>query len=352
MKHLASFLKYAVIVLVTGYLLYVSYMSIDVANLNEGQTRWQFILETWSKSNKFYLVLSAAIAILSHVTRAYTWQILLKPLGYEFSLKNSFLAVMNGYFINLFIPRGGEISRPYALKKTDNVPAEIGIGTIVTERIIDLILLLLCIGTVFVFQLTKFSSFFGEILKTPEAQQQSKSLINSTTIGIALIVLVVIIAASLLIYKIKKRYFLRITIKGKILLFGLKDGLLSVFKLEKRFLYIGLLFSIWIMYFFMQYTMFMAFDDTKNLSLFDCLTIFTVSSIAMAMPMPGGTGSYHFIVPKALVLLCGIQSTAGATAFATIFHAYHTLIIIILGCIGIIVTNQEIKRKNQLAKIS
>lgn len=350
MKHLTSFLKYSVIILVTGYLLYYSYMSIDVSNLAAGQTRWQFILQTWNKSNKFYLALSAIIAVLSHVTRAYTWQILLKPLGYKFSLKNSFLAVMNGYFVNLFIPRGGEISRPYALKKTDNVPAEVGIGTIVTERILDILLLLLCIGTVFVFQLTKFSSFFGEIMKTPEAQQQSKGLINSTTIGAALLVVVLVMAVSLYIYKIKKRFFLRITIKGKILLFGLKDGLLSVFKLEKRFLYIGLLLSIWIMYFFMQYTMFMAFDDTKGLSLFDCLTIFTVSSIAMAMPMPGGTGSYHFIVPKALVLLCGIQSNAGATAFATIFHAYHTLIIIIIGSIGIFVTNQEIKRKKLLAK--
>jgi len=344
MEKVKSLLKYAIIFCLTGYLLYVSYTSIDPNHLAPGQTRGEFILAIWKESNLFFLILSGICAILSHVVRAERWRILLEPLGYRISLLNGFHAVMNGYFVNLFLPRGGEISRPYTLKTLENVPAETGIGTVLMERIIDLILLVVCVGTVVVFQLTKFSHFMEQVFSSPEAAIEKEPFFNTSKILMLIAGVIVLVIGSYYLLKTKKYLFLRILVKIKSLLLGLKEGLMSIFKLKKRAQFLFYSFLIWVLYYLMLYTVLLAFKETSTLSFLDGLTIFTVSGIAMAMPMPGGTGTYHYLVPKALVLLCGMAELNKAIAFATIFHAYQTLLIIVLGFIGLIVINNSKKR--------
>lgn len=345
MEKVKTLLKYTIIFCLTGYLLYVSYTSIDPENLAPGQTRGEFILAIWKESNVFFLILSGICAVLSHVVRAERWRILLEPLGYKISLLNGFHAVMNGYFVNLFLPRGGEISRPYTLKTLENVPAETGIGTVLMERIIDLILLVTCIGTVVIFQLSKFSNFMEQIFSSPEAAIEKEPFFTLTKMSFIGAIFVCLIFVSYYLLKTKKYLFLKILVRIKNLLIGLKQGLLSIFKLKKRAQFLIYSFLIWVLYYLMLYTVLLAFKETSSMSFMDGLTIFTVSGIAMAMPMPGGTGTYHYLVPKALVLLCGMAELNRAIAFATIFHAYQTLLIIVLGFIGLIVINNSKKSK-------
>ena len=160
---LKNILKYSVILSVMGYLLYNTIMDIDEDVLEEGQTRLSFIYSYWLKSDKFFMFLSAFLAIASHIIRALRWRVLLEPLGYkDISVFNSTNAVLNGYFVNLFIPRGGELSRPFTLERSNNVPTDIGVGTVVTERIIDLIFLVICLGSVFIFQADIIIQFVTE----------------------------------------------------------------------------------------------------------------------------------------------------------------------------------------------
>lgn len=337
MNSLKNILKYVIIFSVTFYLLYVSYTSIDPAQLGADESRLDFLLKIWNSANKFYLFLSAGMAVLSHMVRAERWRILLAPIGYKVSLWNSFISVMNGYFVNLAIPRGGEISRPYALKKLEGVPAETGIGTVVMERLIDVVFLIICMGSVFVFQISQFSDFFAQIFASPEAQQEKPPFFTTTKIAIIAAVLIFVIAAYFFLITKKKTLLNRLIVKVKLLLLGLKDGFGSILKLEKRGLFILYSFLIWLLYYLMMYAVVLAFPETQHLSFMDALTIFVIGGVAMALPMPGGTGTYHFLVPKGLVLLCGIASESKAIAFATIFHGWQTLVIIILGFIGLVV---------------
>ena len=348
MNSLKNIAKYVIIFSVTFYLLYVSYTSIDPAQLGKDETRLDFLVNIWKGANKFFLFLSAIFAILSHLIRAERWRILLQPIGFKVSLWHSFTAVMNGYFVNLAVPRGGEISRPYTLKKLEGVPAETGIGTVVMERLIDLVFLLICIGSVFVFQITQFSDFFNQIFSSPEAQEEKPPFFTSTKIIAGSVILVLGVATYLFLIT-KKKYFLkRLIVKIKLLLVGLKSGLGSIFKLEKRWSFIFYSFLIWVMYYLMLYAVVMAFPETKHLSFMDGLTIFVIGGIAMALPMPGGTGTYHFLVPQGLVLLCGIASESKAIAFATIFHGWQTLVIILLGFIGLVVIQKHGKQNTNV----
>lgn len=337
MNSIKNIVKYVIIFSVTFYLLYVSYTSIDPAQLGENESRFDFLLKIWNSANKFYLFLSAAMAVLSHIVRAERWRILLAPIGYKVSLWNSFTAVMNGYFVNLAIPRGGEISRPYALKKLEGVPAETGIGTVVMERLIDVVFLIICMGSVFVFQLSQFSGFFAEIFASPEAQQEKLPFFTTTKIVVIAVAAIFLTASYFFLITKKKTLLNRIIIKIKLLFLGLKDGFGSILKLEKRGLFILYSFLIWLLYYLMLYSVVLAFPETRHLSFMDGLTIFVIGGVAMALPMPGGTGTYHYLVPKGLVLLCGIASESKAIAFATIFHGWQTLVIIILGFIGLVV---------------
>lgn len=339
-KKLLSSLKYIVIFSLTAYLLWTSFNAIDDEVLQPGQSRVGFVLKVWTEGDKFFFFLSAVFTILSHLLRAERWKLLLNPLGYSPSLWNGFTAVMNGYFINLAIPRGGEVSRPVTLNKLEGIPVGTSIGTVVMERIIDLIFLFLCIGTVFLFQFDLLIAFF-KTLPMGQSAGGEFHLPPIVLYGFAGLIIVALIGFILL--KLKPELFVALKEKFLELTNGLKSGLLSIFKLEKWLLFIIYSVLIWVCYFMMLWMIFMAFKETETLGFIDALSIFVVGGIALAMPMPGGAGSYHTMVPLAMVHLCGLDSLSKGVAFATIFHGWQTLIVILLGMIGLIVINNKTK---------
>lgn len=339
-KKLLSFLKYILIFGLTAYLLWDSFEKIDDKALAEGQSKIGFVLDVFSQGSTLFFVLSAFFTVLSHVIRAERWKLLLEPIGYNVSLWNSFTAVINGYFVNLAIPRGGEVSRPITLGKLEGVPLNTSLGTVVMERIIDLIFLVICLGSVFIFQFTTLLQFLEDYTPTVEQTQAGSSLglIHYAAIGGVVGAITVLI-----LYKVKPALFQLIREKATEFILGMKSGVLSVFKLEKRLLFFFYSISIWISYMMMLWMILLAFDETSVLSFMDALTIFAVGGIALAIPSPGGAGTYHTMVPLAMVHLCGLTDLAKGVAFATIFHGWQTLIVIILGMIGLIVINTKKK---------
>lgn len=324
---LKAILQYLAMILLTALLLWLSLRSLSVV---EGQSKSDFLWETWNKSNKWYLLAMALIAMLSHLLRAYRWQMLLKPTGHTISLGSSFLSLMIGYMVNLAIPRGGEVSRCYNLFKLENAPVEISFGTVVAERVVDVICLLTLVTLSFFVEWEKLSEFI-------------ETLGIFTTGGLQLPSWV-LIAFSALLGLLLLLYLFRKNEKFKKVVQGFRRGLVAVFRIEKKFSFVVLSIVIWVLYFIMTYFVIKAFPETSQLGFSAVLTLFAIGSIAMAAPLPGGAGSYHTLVPLGLVMLYQLPK-ADAVAFVFIFHGWQTFIMIVGGIVSLIISYWLIKWK-------
>jgi uncharacterized protein (TIRG00374 family) len=305
----------------------------------EGEDKADYLLRTWRAADKTWLLLMALVAMCSHVVRAERWRMLIEPVSVKPKLSNSFFSLMVGYLVNLVIPRGGEVSRCYNLYKLDKTPVELSFGTVVVERIIDLMCLLLLISVSFIIESEKLFAFIDTL---PLGTGGSSRLTTVLMILGGLIVL-----GLLFVWFVKKNKKLNAFVRKTWL--GFREGLLSVFKLKNKGLFIFYSLLIWTLYFVMSYTVIMAFPETKHLGFSAVLSLFAIGSIAMAAPLPGGTGSYHVLVPQGLVFLYHIPM-ADAVAFTFIFHGWQTAIMIFGGAISLIITSILVKRKPALDK--
>lgn len=325
-----TILQYVFIFLVTGLLIWFSLKGLT------GENKGEYLLKTWQAADKGWLIVMAVVAMISHLLRAQRWRMLLEPSGYKGQLKFSFLSLMVGYLVNMVIPRGGEVSRCYNLYKLDKTPVDVSFGTVVIERIVDLVCLLTLIAIAFIVESDKLFEFI-ETLPIGEDGESSGSNMLLYIAG-ALIIL-----GMILYWLIKKNKKLNAFIVRT--WHGFKDGFLSIFRLKNKGLFAAYSVLIWGLYFLMSYTVILAFPETKHLGVEAVLSLFAIGSIAMAAPLPGGAGSYHILVPQGLVFLYGIPQ-ADAVAFTFIFHGWQTAILILGGAISLIATSIILKRRN------
>jgi uncharacterized protein (TIRG00374 family) len=328
------FLQYIIIIAATVLLIWLSLRGLKVG---EGENKWDYLIHTWRTADKGWLLLMAFVYTISHVIRAERWRLVLLALGKQTSFRNGFLSLMVGYLVNLVIPRGGEVSRCYNLYKLDKVPVEITFGTVVMERIVDLLCLAILIGVSFVLESQKLFAFIDTLPINIEAGS-SKFVILLCLGGFLFLVFIV---CYWLIRKNEKLNRLAIKIWE-----GFKGGLFSFFQLEKKGLFVFFSIVIWIFYFFMSYCVIRAFPATSDLGFQAVMGLFAIGAIAMAVPLPGGTGSYHVLVPQGLVFLYGIPKTE-AVAFTFIFHGWQTVIVIFAGALSLIVTSILVKKNSQ-----
>ncbi|QSE98611.1 lysylphosphatidylglycerol synthase transmembrane domain-containing protein [Fulvivirga lutea] len=340
-KKIKNFLKYVVMLLVTAILLWLSFGSIEV---KEGESKTEYLLAVWNSADKIFLFLSAFVALLSHLIRAQRWKLLLNPIGHNVTLGQGFLSVMIGYFINLAIPRGGEVSRCYNLYRLNGTPVNVSLGTVVAERVIDLLFLIILLSISFFVELDNLLMFFkSEEVQALTSQKSDRSYIMIIMAGVLFILAIWLIFTFLL--KKRRILVLRFLLKSKNALSGIKDGVKSVLQLESRTLFIIHSLLIWVCYYLMMYFVMLAFPETQNLGLGAALTIFVIGGIAMAMPLPGGAGSFHVLVSTGLILLYMLPKDK-AVAFTFIFHGWQTLVIIIAGALSMIIS-QVIRSKSE-----
>lgn len=295
----------------------------------EGTSRSEFIWQTWLRANKLDLFVMAVISMLSHVLRAYRWKMLLAPTGHKVGLGNSFLSLMIGYLVNLAVPRGGEISRCYNLLKLEKTPVEISFGTVVAERMIDVLCLVILIAISFFVEWEKLIAFINTLPITTGDKGYTKVII-------VLLIGILIVAGAIYLFRKSERL--------KKIIAGFKDGLLSVFKLDHPWVFICASIAIWLLYFVTSYFVIIAFPETEVLGMRAVLTLFAIGAIAMAAPLPGGAGSYHTLVPLGLVMLYGMPK-GDAVAFVFIFHAWQTFIMITAGVVSLAISYWIIRWK-------
>ncbi|WP_276367246.1 lysylphosphatidylglycerol synthase transmembrane domain-containing protein [Chryseolinea sp. H1M3-3] len=328
---LKSLIQYVIILGVTILLIYLSLRGLKVA---EGENKWDYLQRTWGNANKGWLIAMAVLSLVSHVIRAERWRMLLEPVGYHAKLSHSFHSLMVGYLINLVIPRGGEISRCYNLYKLDKIPVIESFGTVVVERVVDLFFLVLLIAISFAFESKKLFAFIETLPLTTS---------GNSKIGLIIIILVGISASvTLLLWLLKKNKKVHTLIQKTWSSF--KEGILSIFRLKNKGLFVLYSCIVWSLYFAMSYTVLKAFPATERLDFSAVLSLFAIGAIAMAAPLPGGTGSYHVLVPQGLFFLYQIP-LSDAVAFTFIFHGWQTALFIFFGVLSLIITSFIVKRR-------
>jgi uncharacterized protein (TIRG00374 family) len=275
------------------------------------------------------------ILMVSHVLRAERWKMLMKPTGHPITLTNSFLSLLIGYLINLAIPRGGEISRCYNLYKLDKSPVEISFGTVVVERAVDLICFVVIVIIAFLVESDKLFAFI-------ESLPLSRSAGTEKILLLAVLALAALIIGTIGVVLIKRNE--RIRTKWMQLWGGFKTGLSGVFNLERKGLFIFYSIVIWVLYFLMTYTVILAFQETSHLGMSAVLSLFAIGSLAMVLPLPGGAGSYHTLVPAGMVFLYQIPRSQ-AVAFTFVFHGWQTMVMIVGGVLAFAVTYFIIHRR-------
>ncbi|MBT2160042.1 lysylphosphatidylglycerol synthase transmembrane domain-containing protein [Zobellia barbeyronii] len=271
------------------------------------------------EADLFWVSISIVLGILGHISRAVRWNYLLEPLGYKPKIINNIFIILMAYFANLGIPRTGEILRATALTTYEGVPFEKGFGTIVTERVIDVIMLLSLIGITLLLQTDIILGFL-----------QDKGF---NIKGLLLLMAAGLVGLVLFFLFIKKSSH-KIAIKIKGFVKGLMEGVFSIFKMKKKWAFVLHTLFIWGCYIGMLWVIKFTVPETIHLSLSELMVAFVAGSFAMTATN-GGIGLYPIAVSSALTIF-GISAVSG-DAFGWIMWIAQTLMIVVFGAISFLV---------------
>lgn len=271
--------------------------------------------------NWWWMLLSFPFGILAQAFRGWRWKQTLEPLGERPRNTVAVNAVFLSYAASLVVPRIGEFARCGVLKRWDNVPFPKALGTVVTERAIDSLLVLLIAGLTFLSQFAVFDKFFrktGTRMDEILAGFTSAGWIVTAICAIAVLVLLYFLVKNLSIYN-----------KVKDMVNGLMQGVTSVRHVRNVPLFLFYTIGIWTSYFLHYYLTFFCFDSIAGLGLDCAIVTFIVGSMAVIVPTPNGAGPWHFAV-KTMLTLYGVAST-DALYFVLIVHSIQTLLVVAMG---------------------
>jgi len=273
------------------------------------------LLADFKNADYLYIYLSLFIALTGYISRAYRWKYTLEHLGYQSSFPLNFFAVNIGYLVNMTIPRSGEVARALVLKNYRNVPFDKAFGTIISERIIDLILLVFFIAGTVILQFGTLKEYLIE--KIPV----EKLLFYGLLLG------VIFIGAILLFMYSRSKWIKKLKIK----ISGLTEGALSVFKMPNKWPFLLHSLYIWVSYVLMFYITIYALPETSGISFGVVATAFVIGSLAITFTN-GGFGVYPVVLATILELY-GVPMATG-TAFGWIVWSSQIALIILLGGIS------------------
>ncbi len=323
-KRILRVLKVFISIALAGLLLHLVFKNID----------WAEFIEKAKTVDLTWVLISVIVSTTAFFARAYRWNILLEPLGYQLKTGRTTIAVIIGYLANLAIPRLGEVSRCGVLNRNDNVNFTHSFGSVVAERIIDLVTLFLMIFISLALEYKRVTSFLKEAYAD----------LNLPVFVIYLIIVFALIGIGVLVYVVKKRNSM--TGKFAEIIKSFVDGLLSLRKIKNIKGFVLSTILIWLVYFIMTFIVFFAVPETSNLGLGAGLMLLVTGGIALSIPVQSGFGTYHGMV-AGMLLLYGIDKTTGLF-FATLLHTSQIVSIAIFGTIALILSALVRKRQTKL----
>lgn len=305
-------LKISFPLMLGGAILYWMYRGFDfesVENIILNDMNWAWML------------LSFPFGILAQMFRGWRWRQVLDPIGEHTRRSTAVHSIFLSYAASLVVPRIGEFTRCGVLKRYDNVSFPKALGTVVTERAIDTLLMAAVVALALVLQMSVFSTFFnktGTSLDTLLSRFSATGYFVTAVCAVAALVLLHLLLRKLSVYN-----------KVKATLGGIWQGIVSLRSVKNIPLFVFYTLGIWVCYFLHYYLTFFCFDFTSGLGA-DCAFItFVVGSIAVIVPTPNGAGPWHFAV-KTMMILYGVSDT-NALYFVLIVHAVQTMLVVLLG---------------------
>jgi len=312
-KALLKILKIVLPLVLGLFLIYISYSQFSSDEIDA-------IKQDITHANYWWTALGMFLALLSHLSRAWRWNYMLSAIGYQPRYLHNIIAIGAGYAMNLLIPRSGEVSRAVIVNRTDGVPVDKAIGTIIAERVLDFIILLIITTIALLVAGDQVIQFFRDRLDSAFAKAELSQLIY---LSITLVVATILIVFAL-------KYF-NILHKIRQFIIGLKEGFMTIWTMEKKWLYLAHTLFIWIMYLLMFYVSIFAIPSLSTMPIAAVLSAFVAGSFAVAFTN-GGLGAYPLFIAQVLILF-QIPETLG-TALGWILWLSQTALVIVYGLIS------------------
>ena len=283
-------------------------------------------------ANYSWLLLSSLFGLLAYFSRARRWIILINPLGYHPKYWNTFHSLMTGYLANLALPRIGEITRCIALGRKEKIPVDQLVGTVVLERTIDFICLLVIMFVLFFTSGSDIREYLNKTIIFP-FREKVLSAFGVTWIPWAILTALAVISLFLLIrYKKelrKVRFFSKMFDLGR----GVINGLKTILKLKRNWEFIFHTLFIWFNYALMTWIVVFCLESTSHLSFGNSIFILVIGGLAMSAPVQGGMGAFHYFVSRGIAYVENV-SIEDASAYAILTHESQLVLILILGALA------------------
>lgn len=334
-KKIVSVLEYLFFLGIGFLLLWLAFRKLDMALV------WNDILI----ADYGWLLFGLVFAILAHIIRALRWNLLINSSGYKTRLSSTFYSVMIGYLANTAVPRMGEVARCGVLSRKEKIPFNTLFGTVISERVVDLISLALILFFTVVFQLGLVGVFLHNIFD-PIIEKVFSNIVGIIILGVVVVVLIagIIYLTWAMRSKIKSIPFYP---QIRNFIDGLWNGIKTIIKMRRKWLFITYTIVIWLFYIIMTYIPFMMLSETASLTFIDGVTVMALGSLGIVAPVPGGIGAYHYIVKVILTELYGVEDIA-AMSYATIAHAGQTIMNVVVGALSYFAIGISSKKQKAL----
>ncbi len=302
---------------------------------------FKVIRKSLAKANYWWVLLAACFGIAAYWFRAIRWNLMLEPMGHHISNSNSLWSISFGYLMNLTIPRSGEVARATALYGVEKVPVDQSFGTIILERVVDLMCMVIFLGLTLIFK--------GEVIYSFYKNSGIELNPNKILMGTA-----VLIVGAVLFFVFKKR-LARVPVLNKIIRFieGVLEGLTSVFKLKQKGKFILYTAGIWISYYFAAYLVCFALPETSGFTFDDGFLILVVGTFGMIIPASGGIGAFNLAMKygfMALFISMGKSGELGGEVGLTYSFISLPLQIVIMLVMGLISIPMLAKARNRITE--
>ncbi|MDX9727353.1 MAG: lysylphosphatidylglycerol synthase transmembrane domain-containing protein [Bacteroidales bacterium] len=279
-----------------------------------------------------WILLSLLFGLIAYLSRARRWVILIRPLGHQPGFWNTFHSLMLGYLANLALPRVGEITRCVALGRKEKIPVDQLLGTVVIERTIDLISLLVIMTALLLTSGSSIKEYLNKAIIIP-FREKVLSVFGTMWIPWAAIIVFSLVSLWLIIKY--KRELRRIRFFSKMfdIARGVINGLKTILKLKNNKEFIFHTFFIWLNYALMTWVVVFCLESTSHLSFWNSIFILVIGGLAMSAPVQGGMGAFHYFVSRGIAFVEDV-SIEDASAYAILTHESQLIMVLILGAVA------------------
>lgn len=320
-KVIRNILQYLIFLLLGIFLVWLSFRKVSAEELMHGIR----------EANYFWILVGSVCAIIAHIFRAIRWNLLIRQMNYKTRTSTTFHALMVGYMANTAVPRLGEFMRCGVLSRRERISFNALFGTVISERLFDLIFLTLFLFAV-VFGQWKLAGNFVQELLMPFRDKMAS---NSLSIFFAITVLALIVIGSIwMIRKIRRKVNnLPVYSKIRTILISVTLGVRTIERMPQKGLFLLYTALIWLFYALMMFFPLLMLPETSSLGFMAAITLLAIGTLGIVAPVPGGIGAYHFIGIAVLTQLYNISHSTAAS-YVTITHAAQTVLNVGVGAIG------------------